>query len=414
MASLLSGRDLEIETPRAFSPLLHPVRNKGVFGGRGSAKSHFFAGLLVENALARPGFRAVCIRERQLTLADSSKLLIEDKIEQFSLASKFRVTRDAIHTPGNGLIAFRGMSDVTARNIKSLEGFDVAWVDEAQDLSEKSLMLLRPTIRAPGSELWFSWNPTRETDVVDVFFRRRERADSVAVEVSWRDNPWLPDALYREMIEDFDVDPVLAAHVWDGAYLSQTKNALWTDEMLVAARIAAPPRADEFARIVVAIDPAVTNTDDSDETGIVVAGILSDGMVIVLDDLSGRFSPQGWGKIAVDAYERWKADRVVAEVNQGGDMVETIIRETSPTVAYRAVRASRGKRARAEPVAALYEQGRVKHASFFKGLERQMRHWDSLSSKGSPDRIDALVWAVTDLALTEQRGIRRRRYRGLA
>ena len=150
---------LKIPTAKVFEPLLAPARYKGVYGGRGSGKSHFFGELLVETCQSERGTLAVCIREAQRTLAQSSKRLIESKIAALGLASGFKPFTDKIETPGDGLIIFRGMQDHTADSIKSLEGFRIAWADEAQILSARSLALLRPTIRADKSELWASWNP---------------------------------------------------------------------------------------------------------------------------------------------------------------------------------------------------------------------------------------------------------------
>jgi hypothetical protein len=149
---------LRIPTARIFEPLLAPSRYKGAYGGRGSGKSHFFGELLVETCRAERGTSAVCIREAQRTLAQSSKRLIESKIAALRLGHQFRVYGDKIATPGDGIIIFRGMQHHTAESIKSLEGFQIAWIDEAQNLSARSLALLRPTIRAQGSELWASWN----------------------------------------------------------------------------------------------------------------------------------------------------------------------------------------------------------------------------------------------------------------
>lgn len=148
---------LKIPTAKIFEPLLAPARYKGLYGGRGSGKSHFFGELLVETCQAERGTLAVCIREAQRTLAQSSKRLIEGKISTLGLGHGFKVFSDKIETPGDGLVIFRGMQDHTSESIKSLEGFRVAWIDEAQTLSGRSLSLLRPTIRAAHSELWASW-----------------------------------------------------------------------------------------------------------------------------------------------------------------------------------------------------------------------------------------------------------------
>ena len=216
-------RKLRIETPRAFLPLLQPARYKGACGGRGSAKSHFFAESIIERCLTQQPTRAVCVREVQRSLAQSVKLLLEDKIESFGVGEQFRVTQTHIETPGGGIIIFQGMQNHTADSIKSLEGYDVAWVEEAQSLSARSLKLLRPTIRREGSELWFSWNPARPTDPVDDLLRGGSPPeDSTVVEVTWRDNPWFPDVLRREMEYDRGRDPELFAHVWDGEYETQS------------------------------------------------------------------------------------------------------------------------------------------------------------------------------------------------
>jgi len=149
---------LKIPTAKIFEPLLAAARYKAAYGGRGSGKSHFFGELMVETCQAERGILAVCIREAQRTLAQSSKRLIESKIASLGVGNGFRIFSDKIETPGDGIIIFRGMQDHTSESIKSLEGFGIAWVDEAQSLSARSLSLLRPTIRTQGSELWASWN----------------------------------------------------------------------------------------------------------------------------------------------------------------------------------------------------------------------------------------------------------------
>lgn len=209
---------LEIQTPRVFVPLLQPARYKGAHGGRGSGKSHFFAEMLVEECLISPT-RAVCVREVQKSLTQSVKRLIEDKITRLGVSHRFDVQRDVINVDNGGMIIFQGMQSHTADSVKSLEGFRIAWVEEAQSLSQHSLDLLRPTIRAPSSELWFSWNPSKETDPVDVLLRGKERIpESVVVEANWSDNPWLPDELLKEKDWDQRRDPDKYAHIWLGEY----------------------------------------------------------------------------------------------------------------------------------------------------------------------------------------------------
>ena len=158
-----------------------------------------------------------------------------------------------------------------------------------------------------------------------------------------------------------------------------------------------------LCRVVVAIDPAVSKTEDSDETGIVVVGLGADGHGYVLADLSGKYTPAEWAKRAIRAFDVAEADRIVAEVNQGGDLVVANLRAVDPRVPVKSVRASRGKRTRAEPIASLYEQTRVHHVGVFAQLEDQMVAWDPmLSPHDSPDRMDALVWGLTELMLEPQ------------
>ena len=167
-------------------------------------------------------------------------------------------------------------------------------------------------------------------------------------------------------------------------------------------RVAAPP---ELRRIVVAIDPAASTGADADETGIVVAGLSASGDdAYVLDDFSGHFTPHHWAARALAAYRDFAADRIVGEVNNGGDMVEATLRALDPAASFKAVHASRGKVLRAEPVAALYERGRVHHVGAFPALEDQMCGFTGARTAPSPDRLDALVWAVTELMIETEEG----------
>jgi phage terminase large subunit len=226
---------LRIPTARIFEPLLKPSRYKGVYGGRGSGKSHFFGELLVETCQAERGTSAVCIREAQRTLAQSSKRLIESKIAALGLGHQFRIFSDKIETPGDGLIIFRGMQDHTSESIKSLEGFRIAWVDEAQTLSARSLSLLRPTIRAEASELWASWNPRRKSDAIDDFFRARKPQGAIVVNANWRDNPWFPAVLEDERKTDLSLYPDRYDHIWEGDYVRAFEGAYFA-QMLAEAR----------------------------------------------------------------------------------------------------------------------------------------------------------------------------------
>lgn len=220
MAAPPTGRVVGIDYPEAFEPCLKPARYKGAWGGRGSAKSHSFASLMVDRAMdAADPVRAVCVREVQKSLEQSVKRLLEDKIKALGVGRLFRITNTYIETPGGGIIIFQGMQNHTAESIKSLEGYDIAWVEEAQSLSERSLTLLRPTLRKEGSELWFSWNPSTVKDPIDVFLRSDDLPPgAVVVSMSFMDNPWFPAVLQTEMEWDRGRDTDKYAHVWLGDY----------------------------------------------------------------------------------------------------------------------------------------------------------------------------------------------------
>ena len=221
---------LRIDTAPVFEPLLVPARYKAAYGGRGSGKSHFFADLLIEDSLAERGLLTLCVREVQKSLQQSAKRLIEAKLAEHRLgeADGFRVFREVIQTPGDGVVAFQGMQDHTADSVKSFEGFKRAWVEEAQSLSSASLTLLRPTIRAPGSQLWFSWNPRRKGDPVDQMLRGPALpTGAVVVRANWSDNPWFPAELEQERRDCLRIEPDHYAHTWEGEYATVLKGAYY-------------------------------------------------------------------------------------------------------------------------------------------------------------------------------------------
>lgn len=249
-------RELRLKTAAVYEPLLEPARDKAAHGGRGSGKSHFFAELLIEDCLAEPGesggegMRAVCIREVQKDLAQSSKLLIETKLSQFGIteADGFKVYRDVITTPGDGLVIFKGMNDYTADSIKSLEGFKRGWWEEAQGATQHSINLYRPTMRAAGSQMWWSWNPRRKVDAVDQMFRGAQRpTGAVVVQANWRDNPWFTKELEQERLDCLRMQPDQYDHIWEGGYVSVVEGAYFAKHLSEAraqgriGRVAADP-----------------------------------------------------------------------------------------------------------------------------------------------------------------------------
>lgn len=227
---------LPIEIAEAFVPLLAPKRYKGAYGGRGSGKSHFFAEQMIARCFSGTT-RAVCIREVQNSLKESVKQLLADKIAKLGVGSYFDILESEIRGPHGSLIIFRGMQSYNAETIKSLEGYDIAWVEEAQSLSAHSLRMLRPTIRKPGSELWFSWNPRYDTDAIDKLARGpAPPSNSVFIEVNWYDNPWFPAELRDEKNDDYAADREQAEHVWGGGYQVVSEGAYYAKMLAEAER----------------------------------------------------------------------------------------------------------------------------------------------------------------------------------
>lgn len=272
---------LRIETARVFKPLLEPSRYKGAWGGRGSGKSHFFGDSLIEETLYHRGTAAVCVREIQKSLDKSAKRLIVAKLNKFRLGEPdgFKVFKSEIQTPGDGVISFQGMQDHTAESIKSLEDYRIAWVEEAQTLSSTSLTLLRPTIRSPGSELWFSWNPRRKVDPVDVMFRGgKPPTGATCVNANWSDNPWFPAELEQERRDCLANEPDQYGHIWEGEYATARSGAYFARHLT---------EARQQGRVgVVALDPmmpikAFWDIGVSDATAIWVAQFIGQQVRVI-------------------------------------------------------------------------------------------------------------------------------------
>jgi hypothetical protein len=397
----------QIEFPEALSFLFEPARYKVPYGGRGSSKSWSVARALVLLAAQKP-LRILCAREFQNSTKESVHRLLADQIEAMGLVALYDVQETVILGKNGSEFLFKGLRR-NVQGIKSTEGIDICWVEEAQTVSASSWDLLIPTIRKQGSEIWITFNPDLEEDETYVRFVKHPPPGALVRLINFSDNPWFPDTLRAEAehLKSRDLDAY--RHVWLGQCRVRVQGALWTKEMLAALRDSPPASEAErqslvgtMRRIVVAVDPSgCSGPDDkrSDEIGIVVAGVDRAGVGHVLADLSGRYSPEGWAQVAIRASDEWKADRIVGEKNYGGAMVESTLRAVKKNASVKLVTATRGKVQRAEPVAALYEQRRVRHAGFMPELERQLCLFSAAGFQGarSPDRADALVWALTEL-----------------
>ena len=235
----------------------------------------------------------------------------------------------------------------------------------------------------------------RPTQIISSLVRRKDKDVHLTSGNTFENHENLAESALKQLEERY-AGTRLGRQELYAELLEDIEGALWSYRGLDDARIDKED-VPEYRRIVVAIDPAVTNNEGSDETGIIVAGTGIDGRDYVIDDVSGKMTPDGWGRTAIEMFYKYNADRIVAEVNNGGDLVERLLRNIDESVPYTPVRASRGKLVRAEPIAALYEQKKVSHIGVFKQLEEQLCSFSAGSNK-SPDRLDALVWALTELS----------------
>lgn len=242
-ASSRRRQKLDVELPEAFRGLFLPSRYKAFYGGRGSGKSHAMATALLLLSAQKP-LRILAAREIQKSIRDSSKRLLDDRIAALGLQRKFASTETEIKARNGSLILFAGLGH-NPDQIKSMEGIDIAWVEEADTISQRSLDILVPTIRKPGSELWFSWNPRHETDPVDALFRGGPpRDDALVRRVSYADNPWFPAVLDVERLWDLERDPDKYAHIWEGHY--QLRSEAQVFQRWRVERLTVPPGARPY------------------------------------------------------------------------------------------------------------------------------------------------------------------------
>lgn len=399
-------------------------------GGRGVGKSHTGSGTVIE-AVRERGYRRVALLGRT---AGDIRVMLEGPSGLLTLSPddfrpKWIPSQTMLKWP-NGAVGYT----YSAEKPDQLRGpqHDFAWGDEAaawrtrDAWDQLSFGLRLPHPEGPRAILTTTPRPKEWLRQVI------QRASTTLTRGRTADNAGnLDPAFLREVLERYD-GTTLGRQELDGEMFDEAPGALWKRSMVEQARrmdvvpdsvrrrwAVAPVITDDMRderaqrvrealvgqleRIVVAVDPAIsqkrsTNKDEeSNETGIVVAGVTSGRKLWVLEDLSDIYSPEAWARATAKAYARWKADRVVAEDNQGGDMVESILRAADIDLPIKREHASDGKRTRAEPVAALYEQGRVYHAGAFSDLEDQLCGWEP--GNDSPDRLDALVWAATNLVL---------------
>lgn len=311
------------------------------------------------------------------------------------VATKVNAQERRIELITGGTIEFWSLTEAdTVRGRK----YARAVIDEAAmvpDLLRTWNEVLRPMLADYAGDAWFLSTPKGRTDFHALFLRGQDAAQPEWA--SWQMPTWTNPHILPSEVEALraELPPRVFSQEIEAEFIADVEGALWTHATIEAHR--ATGTLPEMVRVVVGVDPA---GGGGDEIGIVAAGLGTDGHAYVLEDATMTGSPAAWAARVAAVYERLSADRVIAEKNYGGDMVEHTIRTAAPAIPVKVISASRGKQQRAEPIAALYEQGRVHHAGTFHRLEEQMTTWEPGDTRAkSPDRMDALVWALTELAL---------------
>lgn len=409
----------KINLSKKYIPLIiNDTRYFILTGGRGSSKSFTVSTIL--NALTYEKGHKVLFTRYTLTSAATSIIPeFTEKIDLLHGGGDFGVTKDEVinNTTGSSII-FKGIKTSSGNqtaSLKSLQGITTWVLDEAEELVDEAtfdkidlsirvkgkqnrvILILNPTVRTH----WIYKRFFEDMNIPEMF--NGQKADVTYIHTTYLDNEKnLSDSFLTKVRSIKETNLKKYNNQVLGAWIEKAEGALWSDDLINATRL---KRLDDGAlpvtlkRIVVALDPAVTSKDTSDETGIIVAGVGFDDHLYVLDDDSGIYTPTEWATRAIVLYKKYKAERIIGEVNQGGDMIETVLRGIDARVSYKSVHATRDKLTRAEPVASIYEQGKAHHIDQLLELELEMTTWESKKGEKSPNRIDALVWAATELCL---------------
>lgn len=374
-----------------------------ITGGRGSGKS-FTVNLFLLNLTFLEGHIILFTRWTMTSAHISIIPEFLDKIDTLNLHKDFEVTRDEIINLKTGSkIIFRGIktsSGVNTANLKSIAGVTTWVLDEAEELVDENIFdKVDLSIRAKNkpNRVILIMNPSYKSHWIYNRFIKEKINDCTYIHTTYLDNERNLSKSFIDQAERVKQENLHRyEHLFLGKWLDDAEGLLWSKPLIDKIKIASKPNLE---RIVIAIDPAASANLDSDETGIIVLGKDMHGKGYVLEDLSGKYSPNEWANIASQAFKNWDADCIVAEKNQGGDMVESVLRSQNTTARIKLVTATKGKYVRAEPIYSLYEQNKIYHVGSFPILEKQMVTFDPDKGK-SPDRVDAMVWGFTELLLT--------------
>lgn len=375
-------------------------------GGRGSAKS-FHVSTFLLNLTYEKGHTILFTRYTMIAAHISIIPEFLEKIDILGKHADFEITKTDITNKATGSkILFRGIKTSSGNqtaNLKSIQGVTTWVLDEAEELTEENTFnTIDLSIRHKSlpNRVIMVMNPSHRTHFIyKRWFEQQQQPDTTYIHTSYRDNiDNLSQSFIDQAAKTKAINEERYNHLFLGHWVDSVEGLLWNRALIDRLRIDTRP---QLTRVVVAIDPASTANKNSDETGIVVVGRDATGNGYVLEDKSGRWTPAEWGLLATQAAKVWGADCIVAETNQGGDMVQQVIRNIDSTVRYKGVHATKGKYTRAEPIYNLYELGRVYHVGQHPILELQMCTFNP-NEGDSPDRVDALVWGLTEVMLEQK------------
>ena len=363
--------------------------------GRGFGKTRLGAEWLAAKAVRNDGVRCAIVAR---TYSDTRAVCVEGVSGILNILREYDALKD--WNKSNGIITLKNNSIIqtfSADTPDSLRGpqFHFAWTDElAAWQYEDTWNQLQFGLRLGDNPQTVITTTPRPTKLIKDLIKRDT---TIVTRGSTFDNAEnLSQSALLEMQMRYGGTRLGQQELY-GAVLDDNPGALWNRANLEATRIK-PELVPNLVRVVVGVDPAVTSGEDSDSTGIVVAGMSSDGQYYVLADDTIKASPQVWAEKAISSFEQHKADRIIAEVNNGGDLVVHLLQQVKNTIPVKKVTASRGKAVRAEPIAALFEQGRAHLVGYYPELEDQLCEWEPGTNMSSPDRMDAMVWALTELS----------------
>lgn len=393
----------QIDLHEAFAPILqeNDYLNFVYSGGRDSTKSWGVAGALVALSHTNNDLLICCAKGTMVSINDSVKKLIEDMIEFYGLQDYYYITeREIRHNVTNSIFIFKGLQHPD--RLKSLEGVDWVWVEEANvDTEEYTFETFLPTIRKPGSKVIMTFNPKLKEDYVyDRYVMNTENYDYIR-HLTYKDNPFLSDRSKTEIERMKLKNYPRYVHIYEGELSDDVDDALFRfDDIHILpedeqAKMELVGWQDTFEKIVISLDPSGTNNDKSDACGIVVLGkYMKQDRYAVMADYTKVCRPSEWSKIAIQLYRSYGAHKMVYEGNFGKLMIEDLIRLQDRYIRFQQVNAKNSKIIRAEPVQSLYELHKVDHFGGLGPLELEMSTFTGDKNQKSPNRLDAMVWGI--------------------